>query len=120
MQAGADDGTDAELIKKQRGYGMRWLLIAMLAVPVAANADVYVAIPADTSQALYFPNLDTVQCYSAIVDNAPAIVRTDRCFQIFLPAIFIDGTLLLMNRPLEQLLESCSSLNCELRAMPTE
>ena len=99
---------------------MRWLLIALLAVPVGAVADVYVAIPTDTSQALYFPNVDTVQCYSAIVDNRPAIVRTDRCLQVLLPTIFVEGSLLMMNRPIEQLLASCAFLNCELRPMPTE
>lgn len=99
---------------------MRWLLIALLAVPVAAVADVYVAIPANTSQALYFPALDTVQCYSAVVNGKPAAVKTNRCWQLFLPAVFVQGSLLMMNRPIEQLLQSCASLGCELRPMPAE
>jgi hypothetical protein len=106
---------------KSKGGGiMRWFFIAMLAMPVAAAADVYVAIPSDTSQALYFPNVDFVQCYSAVVDSAPAIVRTDRCYQIFLPAVFVQGNLLMMNRPIDQLLASCAPLSCELRAMPND
>lgn len=99
---------------------MRWLLIALLAVPVAAVADVYIAIPANAGQALYFPNVDTVQCYSAVVDSKPAFVRTDRCWQLLLPTILVEGSLLMMNRPLEQLLQSCAPLGCELRPMPAE
>ena len=99
---------------------MRWLLIALLAAPVSAVADVYVAIPADTSQALYFPSVDTVQCYSEVVDSRPATVWTDRCWQLFLPAVLVEGNLLMMNRPIERLLASCAFLNCELRAMPPD
>jgi len=99
---------------------MRWLLIAMLAVPAAAVADAYIAIPFDTSQALYFPNVDTVQCYSAVVDSKPAIVQTDRCWQVLLPSVFVQGSLLMMNRPIEQLLKSCEALGCELRPMPAD
>ncbi len=97
---------------------MRWLFIAMLVVPAAAAADAYVAIPFDTSLALYFPNVDTVQCYSAVVDSKPAIVQTDRCWQVLLPSVIVQGTLVMMNRPIEQLLESCATLGCELRPMP--
>ena len=97
---------------------MRWLLIALLAVPAAAVADVYVAIPSDTSKALYFPNVDTVLCYSVVVDSEPVIVKTNRCWPVYLPTIFVEGSLLMMNRPIEQLLKSCAWLNCELRAMP--
>jgi hypothetical protein len=97
---------------------MRWLLIAMLAVPAAAAADAYIAIPFDTSQALYFPNVDTVQCYSSIVDSKPAMIQTDRCWQVLLPAVIVQGTLVMMNRPIEQLLKSCETLGCELRPMP--
>ena len=99
---------------------MRRLFLVLLFLPVAAVADVYVAIPYDTSQALYFPNVDTVQCYSAIVDSKPAIVQTDRCWQVLLPAVMVNGSLLLMNRPIEQLLRSCASLGCELRPMPND
>ena len=99
---------------------MRWLFIALLGVPVAAVADAYVAIPADTSQALYFPNVDAVHCYSAVIDSKPAMVKTDRCWQVLLPAVFVQGSLLMMNRPIEQLLESCAPLGCELRLMPTD
>ena len=99
---------------------MRWLFIAMLVVPVAAAADAYVAIPFDTSQALYFPNVETVHCYSAVVDSKPAMIQTDRCWQVLLPSVFVQGSLLMMNRPIEQLLESCAALGCELRAMPAD
>jgi hypothetical protein len=99
---------------------MRWLFIALLAVPAAAVADVYVAIPANTSQALYFPGVETVQCYSVVVDSKPVIVATDRCWQVLLPTIFVEGNLLMMNRPIEQLLRSCAFLNCELRPMPID
>ena len=99
---------------------MRWLSIAMLVLPISAGADVYVAIPYSATQALYFPNVDTVQCYSAIVNSKPAIVNTDRCWQVLLPTIMVNGSLLLMNRPIEQLLRSCASLGCELRPMPND
>ena len=95
------------------------LTIAML-LPAAGLADVYIAIPSDTSQALYFPNVDTVYCYSVVVDTEPAIVKTDRCWSVLLPSVFVEGNLLLMNRPIEQLLKSCASLNCDLRAMPNK
>ena len=99
---------------------MRWLFIALLIVPVAAVADVYVAIPLDTSKALYFPNVEFVHCYSALVGSKPAIVKTDRCRQVLLPTVMVNGSLLMMNRPIEQLLRSCASLGCELRPMPNE
>ncbi len=99
---------------------MRWLFIALLIVPVAAVPDVYVAIPSDTSKALYFPNVEFVQCYSALVGSKPAIVKTDRCRQVLLPTVMVNGSLLMMNRPIEQLLRSCASLGCELRPMPNE
>ena len=95
------------------------LTIAML-LPAAGLADVYIAIPADTSKALYFANVDTVLCHSVVVDSEPVIVKTDRCWPVFLQTIFVEGSLLIMNRPIEQLLKSCASLNCELRAMPNE
>lgn len=99
---------------------MRWLLLALLLAPFAAGADVYVAIPANTSQALYFPNVESVQCYSVVVDSEPAIISTDRCWQVLLPAVFVEGTLFMMNRPVEQLLKNCAFLGCELRPMPTD
>ncbi len=95
------------------------LTVAML-LPVAGLADVYIAIPSDTSQALYFPNADTAHCYSVVVNSAPVMVKTNRCWLVLLPSVFIEGHLLLMNRPIEQLLKSCESLNCELRAMPND
>ena len=97
---------------------MRWLLIALLAVSIAAIADVYVAIPADTSKALYFPNVDTVLCYSISGNNELETVETDRCWPMFLQTISVKGSLLMMDRPIEQLLKNCAPLNCELRAMP--
>ena len=99
---------------------MRWVSIAMLVLPISAGADVYVAIPHSATQALYFPNVDTVLCYSAVVVGKPAIVKTDRCWQILLPTVMVNGNLLLMNRPIEQLLRSCASLGCELRPMPND
>ncbi len=99
---------------------MRWLLITLLAVAATAIADAYVAIPWDTSKALYFPNVETVQCYAAVADSEPAAIHTDRCWPVFLPSVFVQGNLLLMNRPLEQLMKSCESLNCVLRDMPDE
>jgi len=98
---------------------MRWLFIILFGLPINALGDVYVAIPSDASQALYFPNVDTVQCYSAIVDSKPAIVQTDRCWQVLLPTVMVNGSLIMMNRPIEQLLRSCASLGCELRPMPS-
>lgn len=98
---------------------MRWLFIALLAMPVAAVADAYIAIPTDPSQALYFPTVDLVHCYSAVVDSKPAMIKTDRCWQVLLPSVFVEGNLYLMNRPIEQLLASCAPLGCELRPMPT-
>jgi hypothetical protein len=106
--------------QEQGGRVMKRLFLVLLFLPVAAVADVYVAIPYDTSQALYFPNVDTVQCYSALVGSKPAIVKTDRCRQVLLPTIMVNGSLLLMNRPIEQLLRSCASLGCELRPMPND
>ncbi len=47
---------------------MRWILIAVIAASAAAVADAYVAIPWDNSKALYFPAVDTVYCYSVVVD----------------------------------------------------
>ncbi len=91
-----------------------------MAAPATAVADVYVAIPADTSQALYFPNVDTVLCHSVVVNNELASIETDRCWLVLLPTIVVEGSLLVMTRPIEQLLESCAWLNCELRAMPAE
>lgn len=100
---------------------MRWILIALLAVPAVAVADVYVAIPADTSQALYFPNVDTVLCYSVVEQSKPVAIETDRCWPVFLPTIVVDGSVLIMiGRTVEQLLESCALLDCELRAMPAQ
>jgi hypothetical protein len=99
---------------------MKWLLLALLAMPVTAVADAYVAIPANTGMALYFPTVDSVQCYSAVVNSAPAIVSTNRCYQLFLPAVFVQGTLFMMNRPIDQLLKSCAFLNCELQPMPVD
>ena len=99
---------------------MRWLSIAMLVLPISAGADVYVAIPYSPTQALYFPNVDSVQCYSAFVNSKPAIVNTDRCRQILLPTVMVNGSLLMMNRPIEQLLKSCAPLGCELRPMPND
>jgi hypothetical protein len=32
----------------------------------------------------------------------------------------VNGSLLMMNRPIEQLLRSCASLGCELRPMPND
>ncbi len=97
---------------------MKWILIAMLAVPVAV-ADVYVAIPADTSKALYFPTVDTVLCFSVVEHSELVALETDRCWPVFLPSIVVEGNVLIMiGRTTEQLLESCASLNCELRAMP--
>ena len=97
---------------------MRWLLIVLLAMPAVAVADVYIAIPSDTSKGLYFPNVEAVHCYSAVVDSKPVIVKTNRCWQVLLPTVFVEGRLFLMNRPIEQLLQSCAPLGCELRAMP--
>jgi hypothetical protein len=99
---------------------MRWLFTVLFVLPISAFGDVYIAIPSDTSQALYFPNVDTVQCYSAVVDSKPTIVKTDRCWQVLLPTIMVNGSLLMMNRPIEQLLRSCASLGCELRPMPND
>ena len=45
---------------------MRWLFTVLFILPISAFGDVYIAIPSDTSQALYFPNVDTVQCYFVI------------------------------------------------------
>ena len=118
VQVESYDGTDAKSELEQGGVRMKWLCVALLFVSGAAVADVYVAIPTDTSKALYFPNIDTVQCYSVVVDSQPKMIRTDRCWQILLPTIFVKGSLLMMNRPLEQLLHSCATLGCELRAMP--
>ena len=97
---------------------MRWFLIAMLAVPAVVIADVYVAIPADTSQALYFPSVENVLCYSVAAGGKPTAVRTDRCWPLLVTTVVVEGSLLVMNQPLERLLESCAWLNCELRAMP--
>ena len=72
---------------------MRWLFIAMLAMPAAAVADAYVAIPTTTSQALYFPNAEFVHCYSAVVNSEPTMVKTDRCFQVFLPSVVLQWSL---------------------------
>ncbi len=99
---------------------MRWILIALIAASAAAVADAYVAIPWDTSKALYFPNVDTVECYSVVVDSEPAVVRTNRCWPVYLLTVVVQGNVLMMNRPLDQLLKSCAPLNCELRAMPDE
>ena len=99
---------------------MRWLFTVLFVLPISAFGDVYVAIPSDTSKALYFPNVEFVQCYSALVDSKPAIVKTDRCRQVLLPTIMVNGSLLMMNRPIEQLLRSCASLGCELRPMPND
>ena len=97
---------------------MKWILIAMLGVPVAV-ADVYVAIPADTSKALYFPTVDTVVCFSVVEHSELVALETDRCWPVFLPSIVVEGIVLIMiGRTTEQLLESCASFNCELRAMP--
>ncbi len=97
---------------------MKWILIAILAVPVAV-ADVYVAIPADTSKALYFPTIDTVVCFSVVEHSELVALETDRCWPVFLPSIVVEGSVLIMiGRTTEQLLESCAFLNCELRAMP--
>jgi hypothetical protein len=97
---------------------MRWILIVLLAAPAVTVADAYVALPADTSQALYFPDVKTVLCYSTLQDNQLVGIETDRCWPKLLPTIVVRGSVLLMNRPIEQLLKSCESLNCELRAMP--
>ena len=97
---------------------MRWILIVLLAVPAVTVADAYVALPADNSQALYFPNVDTVLCYSTLQSDKLVAVETDRCWTKLLPTIVVQGSVLLMTRPIEQLLQSCASLNCELRAMP--
>ena len=94
------------------------LTIAML-LPAASLADVYIAIPSDNSQALYFPNADIAHCYSVVVD-APVMIKTDRCWVVLLPSVLVEGNLVMMNRPIEQLLKSCASLNCELRAMPNK
>ena len=97
---------------------MRWILMVLLAAPAVTVADAYVALPADTSQALYFPDVKTVLCYSTLQDNQLVGIETDRCWPKLLPTIVVQGSVLLMNRPIEQLLKSCESLNCELRAMP--
>ena len=99
---------------------MRWLLLTLLGVAAAAIADVYVAIPWDTSKALYFPAVETVQCYAAVADSEPAAVETDRCWPVFVPSVMVQGNLLLMNRSLDQLMKSCESLNCVLADMPDE
>jgi hypothetical protein len=104
----------------RRGDYMRWILIALLAVYASAVADVYVAIPADTSRALYFPSVNTVTCPSADENDNPTSIETDRCWPTWLSTIVVQGNVLLMDRPIEQLLESCDSLNCELREMPDE
>ena len=97
---------------------MKWISIILLAAPAVTVADAYVALPADTSQALYFPNVESVLCYSALQNNELVGIETDRCWPKLLPTIVVQGSVLLMNRPIEQLLKSCESLNCELRAMP--
>ena len=57
---------------------MRWFLIALIAVSATAVADAYVAIPWNDSKALYFPTVDTVLCYSVVVESEPTVVNTDR------------------------------------------
>jgi len=99
---------------------MRWILIALIAASAGAVADAYVAIPWDDSKALYFPTVNTVYCYSVVVESEPTVVATDRCWPVYLPSVFVEGTVLMMNRPLDQLLRSCAPLNCVLRAMPDE
>ncbi len=97
---------------------MRCMLIVLLAVPAITVADAYVALPADTSQALYFPNVDTVLCYSTLQNDKLAAYETDRCWPKLLSTIVVQGSVLLLTRPIEQLLQSCAPFNCELRAMP--
>jgi hypothetical protein len=97
---------------------MRWILIVLLAVPAVTVADAYVALPTDTSQALYFPNVEAVLCYSTLQNNELVGIETDRCWPKSLLTIVVQGYVVLMTRPIEQLLKSCEPLNCELRAMP--
>jgi hypothetical protein len=99
---------------------MKWILAVLLSVHGSAVADVYVAIPADTSKALYFPNVDTVTCVSTVQNGEPVAVETDRCWPVWLPTIIVQGKLLLLARPIDQLLQICASLDCELRDMPDE
>ena len=99
---------------------MRWFLIALIAASATAVADAYVAIPWNDSKALYFPTVDTVLCYSVVVESEPTVVNTDRCWPVYLPSVVVAGNVLMLNRPLDVLLKSCAPLNCELRDMPDE
>jgi len=104
-----------------RGLGVKWVLIALLFVSATAVADAYVAIPADSKKALYFPDVETVTCLSAVKDQRDLVsIETDLCQPALLQTIVVEGQLLLLDRPLDQLLESCKSLHCELREMPDE
>ena len=97
---------------------MKWIAIVLLAASSVAHSDVYVAIPEDSGQALYFPGVDTVLCYSVTAGNRLESIATDRCWPTAVTTIVVGGSLLMMNRPIPQLLKSCEWLNCELRAMP--
>ncbi len=104
-----------------RGLSVKWVLIALLFVSATAVADAYVAIPASASHALYFPEVETVTCLSAVKDQRDLVsIKTDQCRPALLQTIVVEGQLLLLDRPVDQLLESCQSLHCELREMPDD
>ena len=96
-------------------------MIVLLFASATAVADAYVAIPADSKKALYFPDVDTVTCLSAVKDQRDLVsIETDLCRPALLQTIVVDGQLLLLDQPVDQLLESCKSLHCKLKEMPDE
>ncbi len=92
-----------------KGLGAIFVLLLMT---VNVDADAYVALPADPTQAIYFPTVATVICYMETGKIKKAkkkipkkdkrtfgSIETDRCRPL-LSTIMVEGSLLMLSRPL--------------------